>query len=307
MHFQKVLHAYDTKWLSFDVTRSMGELGTPLGKPTANFKQMDLLTAKEAAIVMLHSRMVLPKYGFRRMGVMHMGPNDGYAFADDHGGVQFNAKYFGPGQRNTLLNQLQTTHTKGVVLGGGEFGGAMVVYHEGQHTGAREAAFLHDKNEKGALAGLFKGLTRDPEIIGSLGSHAGRNYGERWAMGSTMVAFHGTQAPRVAQEIWAQGVAMNADNWGDIDRQAANLRRSLDTLYAHTDPATGLALKPEEAELRKTRIAASLGFGRPWTPGQPLPDLNPAVHGINARPQQERAHTAPVIFGRESTPGNGGF
>ncbi|MFI6985173.1 hypothetical protein ACIBSV_42235 [Embleya sp. NPDC050154] len=279
-------------------TESLKNLGISDSDPSAQFKGMDLLTAKEAAIALLHSRMITPNSGYRNIGIDKHGLMSGPAFALTRGRVRVNYKYFGPGRRNTLLNSMQKYHAKGSVLGGGQYGAATVIFHEVEHTNTGRAEFLHNpKNEKGkiSLSADSRGCTKDPTIIEGLGGHAGDSYAERWAMSATMVAFYGTKAPWIAQQTWVQGVAMDAGDWGAVDRQAANLRQSLDYLYTHTNPGNGRPLTPGQVEVRKKCIAASLGFGKPWTPGQPLPELNPVVHGVNVLPQRERPRVAPEL------------
>jgi hypothetical protein len=212
----------------------------------------------------------------------------GLAYTEPDGRkIHYNAKYFRPDGRGMLLQELHQVHLNGWLLGGSQYGAAPVAFHEGHHTVARDARFL-DRNSKSAVSSLFKGYSFDPAVREGLGEYAGRDYAERWSMAGTMIGFFGTQAPYVAQEIWAQGVHMNADGWGAVDVQAANLRRSLDFLYAHTDPETGQELSPQAAAVRETAIAASRGLSPLWTPGQPLPPPNPVVHGIHAQPQQTR-------------------
>ncbi|WP_345678221.1 hypothetical protein [Yinghuangia aomiensis] len=105
-----------------------------------DFEGMDLLSAKEQAITLLHGEMILPGSGYTdlRLG----NPDDFpakktetvYAKTTHEGRIVLNPYFFGSGRRSTLLEALQWDHQQRHILGGGAYGGTPVLLHEKMHA-----------------------------------------------------------------------------------------------------------------------------------------------------------------------------
>lgn len=361
----RIIHASTTDEVEAHFIRTVNELhGRDRydGSCWADLEGADLLSAKEAAITLLHAEMILPSP--RYLGVslgspeLFLGKRRKSVMAEAHGDgdIVLNARFFGEGRRSTLLEVLQVQHDRNFVIGGGHYGGAPALLHEKMHTllsevdppdaksvnttdkaesktagldassstvnappvrHARESARLRrsapDLARSASAAearpprpakkigrSFDPASTNSPHALEPLGGYARRSPGERWAEGGRLVAGFGSAAPKEAREVWEYAVPMDAGRWAALDRQVANLHRTLDALYERTDPATGQQLVAvQDRAYRASSIAASKGFNLPRRRGRGF-EVNGTVHGINASSQKVRDNmpTLPTWVGR---------
>lgn len=337
---QRIIHASSGDLVGLHVTDAVNRIEGHPGNWYAYLGDVDLLTAKELAIVALHEEMILPASGDRGRGIV-AGEPDRFvgdrrtkvmASTVDSGFVHLNMHFFGEGRRNTLLGALQSSHDWRTLLGGGHYGSAPVILHEKMHTLADddpEWPAAEDENRTGKPAFKSAGPAEHPDAVNSLdalsgepgpaagrtpaqdrrpdradlpehlvntphhfaplGGYAELRVRERWAEAGRLVLGYGSLAPREAKRGWESVVPMDAARWAAVDRQAANLYRTLDVLYAETDPATGRQLfSPEDRARRVAAMTASRGFLPVWAPGRRSSQLDPVTHGVNALDQAQR-------------------